>query len=243
MRVLILISGVFFLINLMLFLLPTDIETSNLKYASQPEVNQDAIQILLKDKPTLGDIDVTSLPNISESDSTANSKYKINPSGSISAVPACYRIGPFLRESRVQSASKQIKDLLISYDVVERQSTSVDASRVYVGPFMGVSEAVAARKQLSEEGFDDHFHRKDSNGEFIVSLGIYSKHESALSQQVKFRDRNIAARIRKEKTRLPKNYWIELSPMTRESKLKLLTNIEWGERSVSAGMHPCQAKV
>ena len=238
MRLLILISAIFFLGNIVLYLLPTNIETSNLRYASDPEINYENISFLLEDRTVAEPVNFASSSNLPEQQ--AQDK-KNEPVGSAVNINACFRIGPFLRETRVNAASKHLLDLSIPYDLIERLPTKVVASRVYVGPFAGASEAVAARRKLTESGINDHFHRRETDGTYIVSLGIYSKPKSAAAQQSKFREKNIAALIREEKTQLPKNYWLELVPSTPEYKIASLSGIDWGESSVSTGMQRCQS--
>ena len=229
MRVLILISAVFLLANIVLYLLPTDIETSNLSYASDPEINQSDILFIEKEKPI----------NPIVLSASSGSGFE-SPNAGQSVNNACFRIGPFLRETRVNIAGKRLEDLSVEYELIERQSTKVTASRVYVGPFEGASEAVVAREKLTESGINDHFHRREPDGTYIVSLGIYSKSDSAEIQQIKFREKNIAARVREEKTQLPKNYWIELPKSVSQSSIESLAGVDWGESSVSAGMHKCK---
>lgn len=243
MRVLILISGVFFLANIVLYLLPTDIETSNLKYASDPEVNQSKILFLVEQKVKAEPLDIESLPDLSDSKEPDYTKGYIAGSATKKTnTSVCYRVGPFLRETRLKTAGKQLDEMFVDHSLIERQPISVSATRVYVGPFAGASEAVAARKQLTKDGINDHFHRRENDGTYVVSLGIYSKKDSAVNQREKFRARNIAAQTRDEQTRLPKNYWLELSTFTDPEKIQSLSTISWGESSVSVGRHPCQSK-
>jgi len=236
MRAIILISAVFLLGNIVLYLLPTDIETSNLRYASDPEINYQDVNFLLVERTTTTEaVDPTS--------SSKSPGQQGTEGGSLAATGnanQCLRIGPFLRETRVSVASKYLIDLSISYDLIERQPTKVVASRVFVGPFAGASEAVAARKKLTESGINDHFHRREADGTYIVSLGIYSKSASASALQLEFREKNIAARVREENTQLPKNYWIELVESTSKEQIDSLGGIDWGESSVSTGMQRCQ---
>ncbi|MGH1429005.1 MAG: SPOR domain-containing protein [Arenicella sp.] len=234
MRVLILISGVFLLVNIVLYLLPTDIETSNLKYASDPEINQEDIRFLIEDQVAIEALNIAAIVEGSASDSSSAA------SQAISSIPVCYRIGPFLRETRMTSAGKQLSDLKVDFSLVERQPVSVSATRVFVGSFASASEAVAARQQLSKDGINDHFHRREPDGSYIVSLGIYSKKSSAEGLQKKFRDQNIAAKMRDEETRLPKNYWLELPSSINQDDIQSLLGISWGESSVTLGKHACQ---
>ncbi len=240
MRVIILIAAFFLLGNVVLYLLPTDIETSNLRYASDPEINYEEIRFLLDEQAVT---EVVNLPDSSSLPGQQGQEEQGQEDGSVatlSSVNQCFRIGPFLRETRVNAASKHLSDLSISYDLIKRQPTRVIASRVFVGPFTGASEAVAARKKLTESGISDHFHRRDADGAYIVSLGIYSKSASASALQLKFREKNIAAHIREENTQLPKNYWLELVSSTSEAQIASLDGIDWGESSVSAGLQQCQ---
>ena len=228
MRVLILISAIFLLGNIVLYLLPTDIETSNLSYASDPEVNLEDIRFLKSEQSVL------------ESPLTEGQGDESAINVSVTNAALCFRIGPFLRETRVTTAKGRLAGESIDYELIERDSAEVVASRVYVGPFDGASEAVAAREKLTESGVNDHFHRRESDGTYIVSLGIYSKPVSAGVQQSKFREKNIAAQVREEKTLLPKNYWLELEQSTSKEKIDSLDEVDWGESSVSAGMQKCQ---
>lgn len=246
MRILILMSGVFLLANIVLYLLPTDIETSNLKYASDPEINQTEIRFLVEEREKkVAPLDIANLPDLSSPETPGYAKgytASSDKSSQKTNTPICYRVGPFLRETRVKAAGKQLDEKSLDHSLVERQPVSVSATRVYVGPFTGASEAVAARKQLTKDGIDDHFHRREKDGSYIVSLGIYSKKDSAVNQQEKFRTQNIAAQTRDEKTRLPKNYWLELSTLIDSKNIESLSSISWGESSVSVGKHPCQTK-
>ena len=229
MRVLIFISIALLLLNVVLFLLPTDVETSNAKYASQSELNSEEIR-LIESATAEENFNVDEIPNISGS----------NVGLSVDAKDVCYRIGPFLRENRVEAVGQELKDLFVGYSLIQRESASVQATRVYVGTFDDASAALAARRQLTNDGVNDHFHREEEDGSYIVSLGIYSKSESAEQQQAKFREQNIAALLRQEETLLPTNYWLELSRFTSPRKIESVAQISWGESSVSLGKHPCQ---
>ena len=236
MRVLILFSAIFLLGNIVLYLLPTDIETSNLRYASDPEINDENIRFLLGERTAAEPVNLASSSNSSSQQNQEDGS--VDSAGNVNA---CFRIGPFLRETRVNTATKYLLDLSIPYDLIERQPTKVIASRVYVGPFAGASEAFAARKKLTESGINDHFHKREADGSYIVSLGIYSKPASASAQQLKFREKNIAALIREENTQLPKNYWLELVSTTPEYKIASLNGVDWGESSVSTGKQRCRS--
>ena len=237
-RVIVFASIAFLLLNIAVYLLPTDIETSNAQFASEPEINPDEILFAADSSNRNEAIDIESIPSLNVSDSSGSAKTLSGEQSDDSNV--CYRIGPFLRESRVEAVGTQLKELFIGYSLVEREPVTVLANRVFVGPFSDVSQAVAARRQLSNDGINDHFHRGDSGGNYIVSLGIYSKKQSAEEQLEKFREQNIAAQIREEETQLPKNYWLELSRFTPDSKIESVAGISWGESSVSLGKHPCQ---
>jgi hypothetical protein len=157
----------------------------------------------------------------------------------IPSIVQCYRIGPFLREARMRASGNQLVD--IKYKVIEREATEVFATRVYVGPFNGLALALQARKDLTAVGVNDHFHRRDPSGDYIVSLGIYSKNASAIRQRSRFQSIDVSAKTRDEKTRLPKNYWLELPGDITQDDIASLSKISWGESSVSLGRHPCQA--
>ena len=299
MRFLILVSAFFILANAVLFLLPTDVETSNLKYESSPELNESEIRFLAResslsesleinfdvqdDSEKEGDL-VSSTNKQSESVSDdmqipvaqepkqenvaqtqriqdQSDASLVNPSDekqstddseeqqasvneqivtNVPIISECYRIGPFLREARMKASSNQI--VSIEFKIIEREATEVFATRVYIGPFEEQSEALKTRKELTNSGVNDHFHRREQNGSYIVSLGIYSNNASAIRQKAKFQSLDFAAETRNEKTRLPKNYWIELPGNITQENIDSLRTISWGESSVSLGKHPCQTQ-
>jgi len=237
MRIFIILIGMFILANVVLFLLPTQAELNNLKYTSKPLVNESDVRLVsdLSQQKSVLKVDESALANadVAPSDSS-------NQQNSATALKAmCYRIGPFLRESRMQSSGERLKsEMNLTYNVVVRESTDVPATRVYLGPFPGKAEAMQAREELTEAGISDHFHKREQ-GAYIVSLGIYSNESSAREQVSRFRALNVNAKLKTKLTKLPKSYWLEVGEKFISDDFSRLKSFSWGESSVSLSKSLC----
>jgi len=238
MRIFIILIGVFILANIVLFLLPTEAELNNLKYTSKPLINESDIRLVsdLSQQKSALEVDESAL-EVEQGGAENNSADSQSQNKDLNNM--CYRIGPFLRESRMQSAGKILEsEMNITYDVVVRESVDVPATRVFLGQFSSKAEAMQAREELTKSGISDHFHKKEQ-GAYIVSLGIYSNESSAREQVSRFRALNIDAKQKTKLTSLPKSYWLEVKTDYISDDFSRLRSFSWGESSVSLSKRSC----
>lgn len=232
MRIIFSLIGLLILGNLIAFMLPSDIEQANLGFVSKAELNPEKI-ILLQ---SLGDPaeqdDLISADSV-ESDSSV---MEVNADGK------CYRIGPFLHASRLSLAKAQLNNIDVLYTVDKRESAEAEVFRVYLGPYADNVLARQARQLLNSSDIFDHFQRKESDGSYIISLGIYSRVVSSQASKERFEDKGLDVRIRPEKTVLPDSYWLNLLAKGSQAlPYDVLRKIDWGEYSAQFGAYQCRA--
>jgi len=232
MRIIFGLIGLLILGNLVAFMLPADVEKVNRGFSSKAELSPEKI-ILLQ---SVGD---SSQSDLAESgvDQGSSSVVIVNIDGK------CYRIGPFLHASRLSLAKAQLNNIDVMYTVDKRESAAAEVFRVYVGPYAESSLARASRQLLNSKDIFDHFQRKESDGSYIISLGIYSRSVSAQASKERFEEKGLNVRIRPEKTVLPDSYWLNL--LAKESQslpYDVLKKIDWGEYSAQFGSYQCPSE-
>lgn len=231
MRIIFGLIGLLVLGNLIAFMLPADVEKINRGFSSKAELSPEKI-ILLQ---SIGGSDQSDVAGVG-SDGGGSTATSFNIDGK------CYRIGPFLHASRLSLAKAQLNNIDVTYTVDKRESTAAEVFRIYVGPYADSSLARASRQSLNEKDIFDHFQRKESDGTYIISLGIYSRSVSAQASKERFEGKGLNVRIRPEKTVLPDSFWLNL--LVNESQAlpyDVLKKIDWGEYSAQFGSYKCSS--
>ncbi len=91
----------------------------------------------------------------------------------------CYSLGPFKQLSDAESVMSNIKARGLS---VSRQSKTKQIEKshwVYLPPFVNHEAAVRTARELAKQGIEDYFVIASGENENAISLGLYSKAESA----------------------------------------------------------------
>lgn len=232
MRIIFSVIGLLILGNMILFMLPEDSKKINRGFAAKVEVSPGKI-VLLQSVDTSNQMDATS----SSFDESDPSVVAVNIDGK------CYRIGPFLHASRLSLAKTQLNNINVSYTIDKRESAAAEVFRVYTGPYADNDLAKEGRNLLNENDIFDHFQRKETDGSYIISLGIYSRDVSAQASKKKLEGKGFNIKVRLENTVLPDSYWLNL--LTKESQAlphETLKKIDWGEYSAQFGAYNCQTK-
>ena len=236
MRIIFVLIGLLILGNLVAFMLPPDVEKTNRSFSSKTELSPEKI-ILLQSVGDSAKLDSStgdsSTGSIDENESIAASH---NIDGK------CYRIGPFLHASRLSLAKAQLNNADVIYTVNKRESAAAEVFRVYMGAYASSDLAKAARQLLNDKDIFDHFQRKETDGSYVVSLGIYSRSISAQASKERFEAKDLDVKIRPEKTVLPDSFWLNL--LAKESQPlphDVLKKIDWGEYSAQFGSYECQS--
>lgn len=152
---------------------------------------------------------------------------------------ACYRLGPFMHIENYELAQAVLLNANLDYRKSKRVSKSSDVYRVFLGPFATQPMVADARLELKRKNILDHFVRKQEDGSYIISLGIYSTLESANIALRLFDGKLEGVQKQNETVVLPDSYWLHFSMSDQESARLQLGAMDWGEQSAKMGLYPC----
>lgn len=152
----------------------------------------------------------------------------------------CYRLGPFMHQGSYELAQAVLFNADVSYQKTVRTAQESDVIRLFLGPYQSATEVADARVDLKQKRILDHFSRKLADGNYIISLGIYSSQETASSALRLFEGKLQGVQMQNETITLPDSFWLHfvLEPTSR--KFEQLSGIDWGENSVKLGPHTCR---
>lgn len=153
----------------------------------------------------------------------------------------CYRLGPFMHRANYELAQAVLFNADVEYQKSTRKSKQSSVYRVYLGPFASQAEAVDKRTELKRQNILDHFVRKRSSGDFIVSLGIYTTQESANNAVSLFDGKLTAVKLTQENLLLPSSYWLHFSIAEGDQLQDQLALMDWGEQSAKLGKYQCRS--
>ena len=153
---------------------------------------------------------------------------------------SCYRVGPFVHEENFELAQAVLLNSSIEYKKARRESKESNVFRVFLGPFASQAEAVDVRIDLRRKKIADHFIRKNSDDQYVVSLGIYTTKESADDALRLFSEVLEEVQYDSETVVLPESYWLYFSLSEENKARQQLLQVDWGERAAKMGKFGCQ---
>jgi len=157
-------------------------------------------------------------------------------SAAVAAGQSCYRIGPFMHKENYELAQAVLLNAGVEYRKSKRTSKSSNVFRVFLGPYASQPEVADARVDL------DHFVRKQDDGEYIISLGIYSTEETADTAVRLFDGKLDEVKKQSETVVLPDSFWLHF-PMAKDSLARQqLASTDWGEQSAKMGLYSCDSQ-
>lgn len=152
----------------------------------------------------------------------------------------CMRVGPFESESNAAKAARTLDELDISYVSRAVRGRRIQAYRVYLGPFDDQSAANQARSMLRARGVKDYYALRQSNGDVVVSLALFSQQSSADSYIKELEAKNVLAKSRPEDQAIAASYWLELRDRRPVGALRAqLRGVDWMEPSATLRHSPC----
>jgi hypothetical protein len=153
----------------------------------------------------------------------------------------CYRLGPFMHQANYELAQAVLFNAGVEYQKSTRESQQSTVYRVYLGPYQTQAEAVDKRTELRRIDILDHFVRKAEEGEYIVSLGIYTTQKSAEDAVSMFDGKLLNIKLAQENLVLPNSYWLHFSIAKGDQLKEQLTLMDWGEQSAKLGKYQCRS--
>lgn len=152
---------------------------------------------------------------------------------------ACYRLGPFMHRENYELAQAVLLNANLEYRKSKRASKTSDVFRVFLGPYETREQVADARTDLKRNNVLDHFVRKQDDGSYIISLGIYSTQEAADTAVELFDGKLSGVQKQGEVVMLPESYWLHFSMTDQQASRLQLSAMDWGEQSAKMGLYPC----
>lgn len=153
----------------------------------------------------------------------------------------CYRLGPFMHKENYELAQAVLFNAGVEFKKAVRQAKQSTVYRVYLGPFASQAAAVDVRAQLRAKGILDHFVRKQTDTEYVVSLGIYTTQQTASNAVALFDGKLDSVKVAQEDIELPSSYWLHFTLSKDGELLQQLNLMEWGEQSAKLGKYQCNS--
>ena len=152
----------------------------------------------------------------------------------------CYRVGPFLNQVNYDLGQAVLFNAGVDFKKSKRASKESNVFRVYLGPYANQTEATDARVELKRKEVLDHFVRKEDDGDYIISLGIYTTKETADDAILLFDGSLEEVKLKSEVVILPESFWLHFSLNEDDSVRQQLSRIDWGEQSAKMGKFECE---
>ena len=223
--------GVIALVNVALYLWPENQPAEHGTAAIAAPVNPESMRLLRE--PTVSSDKVDLLAE-SPAQALAQSLAQSQPP------PECGKIGPYVSREQLEFARAQLNSLGLNHSENIEPGRSTDVLRLYL-----VSRSAAGldslRANLNDAGITDHFKMASEEGQYMLSLGVYSEPERADRVAVEYRGLGFDVRIRDEVTLLPDRSWLLVGLEGRSSQLvRTLSGMIWGTPGVGFSADSCQ---
>lgn len=228
MKTLGLICAALLLLNVGVLLWPTSSSQAAHVYVERAPVNPHFIRLNKE-------IEDKYLAKMPVDQQTLNSQFAAAPG------QHCYRLGPFMHNSNYELAQAVLFNAKVEYQKSTRQETQSDVTRLYLGDFATKAEAADQRTQLKRNNVLDHFVKATDDGQYIVSLGIYTSEESVQNALALLSEKVSDIKLKKESILLPKSYWLHFVLDQKSKTFQQLSAIDWGEQSAKMGKYSCQS--
>ncbi len=233
------------LVNVVVFLWPATANIAPHVYSENAEVNPHFVRLNKEIEAKFYSQDaLKESPALSDQQELTAMEYAENGLGGSSASVdggACYRLGPFMHQANFDLAQAVLFNAEVEFTRSTRASQESDVYRLFLGPFETAVQVADRRTELKQKRVLDHFSRKLDNGDYIISLGIYSSEESANSALRLFQDNLEGVKMKGETVLLPNSYWLHFALASGSSKYEQLIQLDWGENSVKLGPYSCQS--
>lgn len=228
MRMLLFSCGLLVLANTVLFLWPDSASTAAHIYSVKDEVNPHFIRL----NKEIEDRYLDTIP-------ATGRGVEFRLAASNGAI--CYRLGPFMHRANYELAQAVLFNANVEYQKSTRKAKQSGVYRVFLGPFASQAKALDKRSELRKKRILDHFVRKQDDGGFIVSLGIYATKQSATKALSLFGGVLDSVKMAQEVLLLPDSYWLHFAIQDGNHLQEELAFMDWGEQSSKLGKYKCRS--
>jgi hypothetical protein len=228
MRILLFACGLLVLLNVSLLFWPDSVSSAGHIYAAKEDLNPHFIRL----NKEIEDKYLSAEPR-----TITDGEFRLAANSNA----GCYRLGPFMHKANYELAQAVLFNADVDYQKSTRESKQSTVYRVFLGPFATQAEAVDQRAELKQDNILDHFVRKVEEGEYIVSLGIYTTQESAENAVAMFDGKIPQVKLAQENLLLPNSYWLHFSIVEGDQLKEQLALMDWGEQSAKLGKYQCRS--
>ena len=122
----------------------------------------------------------------------------------------CSNVGPIEQQIVIDQFEKVLVEQSLSYRLVSEASRKVSAYRVIV-PITSPENVAELQQRLKVTGVDESFEKTLTNGERVLSLGVFTYKETASELADNLSQTGLSARAEHEFLEYPKRFWINLN--------------------------------
>ena len=145
-----------------------------------------------------------------------------------------------MHRSNYELAQAVLFNANIDYQKSTREERRSEVYRLYLGPFATQAQALDKRTELKRANVLDHFVRKQNNGTYIISLGIYTTQQAANNALSLFDGKLNSVKTTQENLLLPNSYWLHFAVRNQDPLEQQLSLMDWGEQSTKLGKYRCR---
>lgn len=157
--------------------------------------------------------------------------------GDARASSVCYTIGPFEEESRAEAARRRLEDLGLDPRQRTIRDEEVYGYQVLLPPFESRADALAATRDLQEQGIEDYFVIAESGLRNAVSVGLFERKRFAVRHADYLNDLGFEAELRL-RTRERTRYWQDYRDPRERVTPEVLDSLS-AERALQRLERPC----
>lgn len=228
MRILGWLCGVFIIANICLLLWPTTASTAAHIHAPKRDINPHFVRLNKE---------------VEDNFYAAQSYMQVAevPTEVVIKGENCYRLGPFMHHTNYELAQAVLFNANVEFQKETRVSKTAEVYRAHLGPYADKTQVASARKELTGKKIMDHFSRRESDGQYIVSLGIYTSQESADKALEIFSEKLDGVKLQQEIVVLPNSSWLHFSVDNKPTITQQLERMDWGESAAKLGKYQCRS--
>jgi len=231
------IVGVLVLVNTGLFLWATGHKPSTTEFI-RPTVNGETMMLLSEMLPAQPTVVITPATGVRLAEGGAQEQ---QPAAAVQIPSICLRVGPFYDESQAQQTADRLNAMSLVVSTRRVKAREVRAYRVFLGPFETRSEIDQQRKDLNSKGITDHYVKRESGQQDIISLGLFTQKTGASSLIDQLKEKKVLSKSKPEDRVLAPTTWLELkdTEANLEAQADLAAIKSWGDNRTRLSEYPC----
>lgn len=126
----------------------------------------------------------------------------------------CLRVGPFIKKAKAVLSRTLLTTRGIQTLALETSTNrKIRAYRLYMGPYPSRQARSKTRDRLNQLGVNDQYMIRESNGDLLISLGLFTQLHGAKRYIQTLRSKGLEVSLREELRSLGGSYWLLLNAL------------------------------